>query len=80
MDKTFGIYVRTIRNRVGLSQTAFGGKMDVSRDRIAKIEIGVMNPTFDFLVCMRRTFRVSIDRLIDKLGETHARHHDSDPV
>lgn len=46
-------YIRSVRIRAGLSQTAFGKELKISRSRIANYETGRSRPSADFFLTVQ---------------------------
>lgn len=79
-----------LRYRLGLSQTAFGAKIGLSRDAIAAYERGISNPTGTAIVAIVSVFKVNrewletgkgamfIAKESDTLKKISARYNGSD--
>ena len=59
-----GDRIRTLRGYMMISQAEFAEKLGVSREHIAKIEIGVKRPSIDLLINIADICLVNLDYLI----------------
>lgn len=66
MVKRLGQLIRSIRERVGLSQHDFADSIGETRNRVVKVELGLMRTNVEFLGKLRRVYKISLDRLFDK--------------
>ena len=57
--------VRTLRVGRGWTQTALGGKLDVSQSRVAEIEGGRFAPRIDLVERVAKVFRVPPKNLLE---------------
>lgn len=60
-----GNKIKQIRKRFGLTQEVLAEKLNVSRQAIAKWEIGKGMPDVENLQAMSNLFGISIDALLD---------------
>ena len=69
-DRRFGIHLRELRDKRGVSQAAFAatlqiGGHDMSRSTLAKIESGVRHVYLNDLIAFQKALDVSYDELMD---------------
>lgn len=54
----------SVRKRIGLTQEEFAEKIGITLSHYSKIEIGIRNPSYNFLTKFKRTFpNESIDNI-----------------
>ncbi len=59
-----------LRRREGMSQEELAEKLDVTRQTISKWELNQTTPDMDKLVAISQLFRVSLDELVNEIGES----------
>jgi len=64
----FGKRVRTVRNKLGLSQKNFAHRSGVVASYLSNIENGKGNPTYDFFLRLYQEFDVNMNYLIGGIG------------
>ncbi|MGJ0895705.1 helix-turn-helix domain-containing protein [Thomasclavelia ramosa] len=69
--KETGLRIKNIREIHGYSQEEFSARLNISRNYLSKIEIGLKYPSIDLLVEISLFGEVSMDYLI--LGKTQNR-------
>ena len=65
----FGIRVRALRGRTGLSQELFADAIGVGRSHMGKIEKGKGNPTLEVIVRIARGFDLTMAQLFASMNE-----------
>ena len=60
----FGSILRNIRQEKGLSQSELGSLVGISKAVISKYENSISYPSYDVLIKMAKTFKVSTDYLL----------------
>ena len=69
MDKRFGVRLRTIRERLHLTQEQLAAMLqvrgvDLTRSALAKIEVGQRHVYLDELIAFQQVLRVSFEELL----------------
>jgi transcriptional regulator with XRE-family HTH domain len=67
ISNRIGQLIRKIRERKGVSQATFARFMGETRDRVAKVECNITKADVDFLSRLRSVYRVSLDKLFDRV-------------
>lgn len=68
MIERLGQFIRNYRKNKKMSQAAFARELDDTRDRVAKVELGIQPPDARMLLSLRVKCRMSIDRLFDRIS------------
>lgn len=68
-QEEFGIRVRELRERTGLSQERFADAVRVGRSHMGKIENGRANPSLKIIVKIAKGLDISLARLFEPMGE-----------
>jgi len=66
-EKAFGMVLREIRDKAGLSQLDVYVKFGVDRTQLSAIERGVQSPTLRTIVRLSRIFRVTPTELMRRM-------------
>lgn len=66
-EKAFGMVLREIRDKAGLSQLDVYVKFGVDRTQLSAIERGVQSPTLRTIVRLSKIFRVSPTELMRRM-------------
>lgn len=66
-DKEFGNYIRTLRERKGLSQFQLGKLVGVSDKAVSKWENGYAKPKSSIVLRLSEVFSVSADVLLKEM-------------
>jgi transcriptional regulator with XRE-family HTH domain len=64
----FGLRVRDLRGRTGLSQERFADAIGVGRSHMGKIEQGKENPTLEVIVKIARGFDMTMAQLFETMN------------
>lgn len=64
----FGVNLRRIRNRSGLSQEQLGRRADLHRTAISLLESGARTPRIDTLLTLAQALPAEIDDLLDGIA------------
>ena len=59
-----GNRIREARNTLGLSQEAFAEALGIGRVHLAKIEVGMRNPSIDLLIDISDLTGLTLDYLV----------------
>lgn len=65
----FGIRVRGLREKTGLSQERFADAIRVGRSHMGKIENGKANPTLEIIVKIAKGLDISLAQLFETMDE-----------
>jgi transcriptional regulator with XRE-family HTH domain len=65
----FGIRVRKLREKTGLSQERFADAIRVGRSHMGQIENGKANPTLGVIVKIAKGFDISLAQLFETMDE-----------
>jgi transcriptional regulator with XRE-family HTH domain len=65
----FGIRVRELRGRTGLSQERFADAVRVGRSHMGMIENGKANPTLEIIVRIAKGLDISLAQLFETMHE-----------
>jgi transcriptional regulator with XRE-family HTH domain len=66
-EKAFGIVLREVRKKAGLSQLDVYVKFGIDRTQLSAIERGVQSPTLRTIVRLARAFRVNPSEMIQRM-------------
>lgn len=64
--------IREIRERLGVTQTELGGRLDCTQAQISALELGAVNLSVDWLIWIAKALGVEVEELMDlseKKGE-----------
>lgn len=67
-DKAFGRLLRTMREAAGLSQLQFAHKANWTQSTVSRVEQGRRSVSLPELLSAARTFRCSVQELLNRLG------------
>ena len=70
--KTLGRRIQTTRKDCGFTQDELSAASGVSVRHIAKIEKGVMNPSFEILIQLVSVLGISLDSLVESVSPEDA--------
>jgi transcriptional regulator with XRE-family HTH domain len=65
----FGVRVRGLRKKTGLSQERFADTIRVGRSHMGNIETGKANPTLEIIVKIARGLDLSLAQLFETMDE-----------
>jgi transcriptional regulator with XRE-family HTH domain len=65
----FGIRVRGLRKKTGLSQERFADAIRVGRSHMGRIESGKANPTLEIIVKIAKGLDISLAQLFETMDE-----------
>jgi transcriptional regulator with XRE-family HTH domain len=75
----FGVRVRELRERTGLSQEHFGDAIHVSRGQMGKLENGKANPTLETIVKIAIGLEMTLAQLFESLNKRPIWPHTAPP-
>lgn len=64
----FGVRVRALREKTGLSQEHFADRIAVSRGQMGKLENGKANPTLETIVKIAAGLEISLAKLFETMN------------
>ena len=73
-ERAFGVVLREIREKAGLSQLEVYVKFGIDRTQLSAIERGVQSPTLRTIVRLSKAFRVSAAELIRRMENSPYYH------
>ena len=73
-EKAFGIVLREIREKAGLSQMEVDVQYDIDRTYLSAIERGIQSPTLRMIVRLASAFRVRPSEMIRRMEESRFYH------
>ena len=59
-----GNRIRNVRNALGMSQEVFAEALGIGRVHLAKIEVGMRNPSIDLLIDISELTSLTLDYLV----------------
>lgn len=71
MEEEFFHRLKAVRKKEGLTQGEFAVKLNITRGAYANIEVGINNPSPDFLSVLGKEYNVSLDWLFFERGLMH---------
>jgi transcriptional regulator with XRE-family HTH domain len=72
-SEAFGIRVRGLREKTGLSQERFADAIRVGRSHMGKIENGKANPTLEIIVKIAKGIDISLAQLFETMDARPSR-------
>lgn len=69
-ERAFGIVLREVRERAGLSQLDVYVKFGIDRTQLSAIERGVQSPTLRTIVRLSKAFRISPTELMRRMEKS----------